>query len=224
MATFEITVYQSRGVTNYCKNQWEEPYRAEDRVKTYFEATTYDNHSVSVTKSGSTIGTPTEKTGESFEAKYPCDRSFTVEYDDLAQWWIDYVDCELSAARDCDLLLTSASDGGLARNDHYATASRGHNLAHLPSDRDQWGTSEGHGGMQTAMHEAGHTLLDKGPSWEHNSGYVFERGGGDWRTPMGHGGEAGENECEDSHPHHDEGHENLRWYEDCAVANWKHTG
>jgi hypothetical protein len=224
MGIFEVTVYQSRGVTNYCDDTWGDPYRAEDRVKTYFEAPDYSNHSVSVTKSGKTITPPTENIFESFEANYPCDRTFTVEYDKLAYWWKDYVDCELTEAQDCDLLITSAGSGGLAINDHYATASRGHDLAHLPSSYDEWGTSNGHGGMQTAMHETGHAFLDKGASWEHNSGYVYERSGGNYRTPMGHGGSSGENECNDPHPDHTDGHEELEWYQHCAVDNWVHTG
>lgn len=223
MATFEVTVYQSEGVTDYCNNTWGDPYRAEDRVKTYFGATSYDTHSVSVTKSGETIGVPTEATQQSFSAKYPCGTVF-YDYEDLAAWWLDYIACYETEARDCDLLLTSADGGGLTRKDQFATAGRGHDLAKLPADRDQWGTSTGHAGMQTAMHEAGHAFLDKSASWEHNSGDVLERGGNDYRTPMGHGGSSGTNECGDSHPDHDDGYETLRWYANCAVANWTHTG
>lgn len=201
-----------------------DPFRAEDRVKTYFEAPNYDTHSVSVTKSGESIGVPTEQLGDSFDAPYPCDRSFTVSYNSLIAWWQDYVDCQIDKSQDCDLLLTSAGGGGVCRNDHYSISSRGQDIASLPASYEIAGCDTGHGGMQTAMHEAGHAFMDKGASWEHNSGYVYERGSTYHRTPMGHGGSAGDNECGQRSPDHTDGCEEMRWYKNCCVENWVHTG
>jgi len=152
---------------------------------------------VSVTKSHDQVPAPTEQVGESFEAQYPCDRSFTVSYDRLVGWWVDYVDCKLNKSQDCDLLLTTDSGGGVNRHDRYAVSSRGGDIASLSASYEIQGCQDGHGGMQTAMHETAHGFMTEGSQWEHNSGHVFDSGSNNYRTLFGSGGE---NECGYSSP------------------------
>ena len=73
--------------------------------------------------------------------------------------------------------------------------------------------------MWTAMHEAGHALMgeDLSVEEEHNVGYVYDRGSYYHRSPMGHGGDASENDCGDWSLDHTDDCEEMHWNDDCCV-------
>jgi hypothetical protein len=227
MSEFRISVYQTKQLTNYCNDQFNDEYRAQQNVKTYIESYNYTKHYVTVNTPSFTAGAPTENVYDSFSAKYPCDRTFTVDYTNLVQWWKDYVQCELSESQDADLLLTDSDSGGggLTLNNQYSASGTGARVAAAPTSYSEYGCGSDYDGIQGAMHEVGHAFLDNGSEWEHEAGYVYDHGGTYYRTPMGYGGDIGYGSCDQYvSDTHDENCNQMHWYENCSVENWVHTG
>lgn len=228
MATYEISIYQTNELYNYCKDTYGDGYRARDRAYTYFEgADDYLSDNITVYKPDTGIGAPTEELNESFDAAYPCDRSYTVSYDKLVYWWEDYVDCELGTTRDCDLLLTNANspNHGRARKSQYACAEGGPHIADLPSSYDERGYTDPYDAMETAMHEFAHCVMDgtddDGTTYnEHAVGDSHYHDGDYFETMMTNDTIGSKNECDDFVDSPD-GYE-MRW-DYCCESKMEHT-
>lgn len=199
-------------------------YTPIDRAVEYIEgAFSYSPHTVT-TILGSTVNAPQEKVFESFEATFPCDKSFTVTYDHLGDWWYDYVRCELGVSNDCTLLLTSYdSEAGVCTKNEYSVSEGGQHVADLPSPFEIWGCTRPFDSMQTALHEVGHALMGLGDdaegSEEHDVGGRYNHNGTISRTPMGVLGSY--NECSDYAPEHDNCGEMQYW--ECCEDRMTHT-
>jgi len=216
MATFEIAVWETKELYDSVG------YQAQTRVEEYLEGAidTQSEHSVNVLTPSDVIGAPTEEVQESFDAKYPCDRTFTITYDGLLEWWVDVVDCNISdssEASDANFLLTN-SDGQLGNSvgDYYSVAEGGPSIANLPSSYDLYGCSDPYDSMQTALHEIGHCLMDGAnydpPFEEHEVGNVYDHNGTKARTPFARTNMY--NECDSWVEDHD-GCDEMRYSECC---------
>lgn len=218
MSTFEVAIWETRDLYDLVG------YGAQTRAKEYLEGAinTHSEHGVNVSTPTGVIGAPQEIEAQSFDATYPCDRSFTATYDNLTQWWVDYVKCNLTEVRDVDILLTAYdSEGGRCLEDHYAVAEGGPNIADLPSSYDLYGCTTPYDSMQTALHEIAHGLMDGTADGflEHDVGDIYDHSGLQARTPMATTNQY--NECDVYVGSHD-GCDEMR-YSECCESKMKHT-
>lgn len=212
--SFEIAVYQTTKLTNYCYNTYGDSYRAQDRAATYLQgAFDYSEHSVTIRTPSTDISAPQEETNSSFETNYPC-TNYLGTFSNLGGWWDARIEScsDLSHAADCDLLLTNDSgEAGVAVDNQSACSEGGPNIADLPSSFNLYGCSTPYDSMQTALHEVAHTLMS-GSFDEHKVGNVYDHSGTAARTPMATPGEYNEcNEYVSSYDNCDE----MRWSECC---------
>ncbi|WP_152421751.1 hypothetical protein [Haloferax denitrificans] len=182
-----------------------------------------NQHTITVDTPTTSISAPQELRPGPFTTNVP-GYQFQVTYDTLTEWWLDFVDAYLTKREDAMLLITNYDSGaGSALENYYAMAEGGPGIAATPSIYNSEGVGENFDDMQTALHEAGHTLLDKGPYWEHRSGSTFFSFGTSkyHRTPMGY--EIGEQSCNSVSSAHDD-HAEKMWYNpNCAVDNFEKT-
>jgi len=78
--------------------------------------------------------------------------------------------------------------------------------------------------MQTVFHEIGHALLEGYTQGEeHNMRNVYlDESGHPHRTPLGHGGTAGNNYCGDDVDYHTTERQAI-FFDDCATDHFSHT-
>lgn len=196
--SFEIAVYQTTKLENYCYDTYGDSSRAQDRAKTFIEgAFSKSNHTCTVHTPSTDISAPQEETNSSFDATYPCS-SMTGTFSNLAGWWDARIEncSDLSHTADADLLLTNdPGESGVAIGNQTACSEGGPNIADLPSSYELYGCSQPYNSMQTALHELAHCLLDgkNGGFDEHKVGNVYDHFSGSAKTPMATPGES--NEC-----------------------------
>ena len=227
MVTLEVGIWQTGELTNDLDsvgNKWS----GAARVKTYLEGAfshSGNPHSINASVMTEKIPALTEHVTESFTADYPCDRSFELSYDNLNQWWEDYIKCNLTDKEDCVLLLTNRDSGaGLCTSSHYATAEGGFDMGMAPGNYERYGDGDEFSSLSTALHEAGHAFLGKSTEFEHNAGTVVRTTTGVHRTPFGDDGMT-EDACGNSVPYdwHHSGHQALYFNPDCTVNHIEHT-
>lgn len=107
------------------------------------------------------ITAPTEEPNSSFDAKYPCDRTFTISYDNLYDWWQDYTDCELDNLEpDCNLLITNNSGAcGGGRGGGTLAVANGNRIENL-ADGLTYDDSCAAYSMGTVLQEVGHCIVN----------------------------------------------------------------
>lgn len=205
MATFDISIYVTQELYNHCDDEYGDGFRAQKRAKTFIEgADNKMSDNVYVKTPSDVYDAPVDELGNSFDARYPCDQTFTVSYDGLVQWWKDKVDCDLGTTDDCDLLLTNGDSGnhGVTLGNQYACAEGGKHIADLPSSYDDRGYGKAYNAMETLMHEFAHALMDgkndDGTTYdEHAVGDSLYHDGDYFETMMTNGTIGSNNECDD---------------------------
>lgn len=184
--SFEIAVYHTAKLSNYCYQTYGNSERARDRAKTYIEgAFSKSDHTCDVLTPSTDISAPQEQTNSSFDATYPCS-NISGTFSNLAGWFDARIDncSDLSHSADADLLLTNdTGELGVSIGNQIACSEGGPNIADLPSSWEQYGCSQPYNSMQTALHELAHCLLD-GSFDEHHMGYVYDHFNGSAKTPM----------------------------------------
>lgn len=205
MATFDITIYRTEELDGA---DGEVPlYRARDYLKGTFGNSS--NHSVNVDINTSTIWAPQQEVHSGFSSKFPCDGTYySVDYENLGQWWKDYVDCKLNQTRDADMLLTDSGPAGITINKQFIAVGA-EAISDCVSYFKDYECGYEYDSMRAVLHEFGHSLLDVDESVdpsslsvsnpEHNVGNTVTRSNTTYRTPMGYGAEGNhENQCDNS--------------------------
>lgn len=208
----------------------ENEFEVRDKADTYIqsESTSDDPARLWGYTKSEVYSAPTEDPHESFDAKYPCDRTFTITYDNLLDWWDDMVECEdLSTESDSNILITDNDGycgGGLAWVYGTTCVANGNNIENLPDSYVDYEHGCGAYSMATVMQEIGHNVMD-GPSdsdgdgeGQHDTGATVYHSDGRAVTPMSAGywdDLEGDNECGESYPDPDDGYYEFR-YSDCA--------
>lgn len=242
MSDWEIALYQTYSLWDYCDTEYGDGYRAQKRAKTYiegaFEAIRNDysdvpDHTVTVLTPSSTPNAPQQAIRPDFTSKHPCYTGLgDINYDNLVQWFSDWTGCKDEVrGQHCTALLTNGSNdgGGLgqtAKDYNHAGASTGRFIGDLPSTYDRYGpekpdTNNAHDAMGTLMHEIGHSLQSfnndaDSDGMHHDVGYYDSYY--DSMTPMGITN--GDNECSD--PNGSSSYVELCWSE-CSVKHWDYN-
>lgn len=216
MATVEVKIW----ATDKLYSRDSEVYKKlENGIVNSFEFA--DGYTASVLQATQNIDAPVEDPFASFTAA-PCGTS--VDYDNLLQWWDDYLACTSIAEADhSNLLVTDNSGlGGFGERPGNAAVSAGRQLTDLSTDPTVGGCTAAKDALQTALHEVGHNL-----SLYHDNGNLYEDGDKYYTTNMLNGYEENndgqDNRCgkyvpeidKDSQTHcHDAG-----WF-DCEENNF----
>lgn len=212
--SFEIAVYHTTKLANYCDETYGNSERARNRAKTFIEgAFGESNHTCNVLTPSTEINAPQEEPKSSFNATYPCS-DVPGTFSSLVGWFDAAFDncSNLSTAADADLLLTNdPGEAGISVGNQFACSAGGPNIADLPSSYKQFGCSQPYNSMQTALHELTHCLLD-GSFDESKIGDVYEHFNGSAKTPMATPGE--KNVCGTHVPSADSCWE-MRWSNCC---------
>lgn len=223
MADYQIAVYLTKSLEN------DSGYTAQDRAKEYIEgAFDYTPFTVQVLTPYDTLDAPVESSGVSFQAYDLCNPPNKKEYNNLREYFRDWINCDNQTnADDVNLLLSNADDknGGLGGG-KFAVAETGRYIANLPFGYEVWGDTDAHDGMHTALHELGHCLIgvmndyDGDDVGHHDAARTYDRATAKTMTPMYiHGSE---NDCEDDYTQSGYDAEELRW-SDCAVGNFEES-
>lgn len=142
-------------------------YKAQDAVIEYLEGAFSNTDGVSVfaLTPNDLVPAPVENSyqedGRTFIADDPCDNTQT-EYQTLAHWWLDYLNCQTNHAADSNLLITNSTErGGYAfYDDADGIAAVTEGGPHLEDDStyDQFENSYDSRAHRTALEEIGHNL------------------------------------------------------------------
>lgn len=116
MEMFDINIYQSRKLGGYSDREHYEKWRPAENVENCLESVADNLGSISVNVDviRDDIAAPTEDLDEGFwtsshysQPDHPCGDGYEY-YDNLEDWWMEWVDCH-STATDSNLLLTNGS-------------------------------------------------------------------------------------------------------------------
>ncbi|MFD1514446.1 MULTISPECIES: hypothetical protein [Halomarina] len=140
-----------------------------------------------------TISAPTEvpNPDDPFDARYPCDQTFTISYENLYEWWKDYTSCELNNLEpDCNLLITRNSGicGGGRGGGTHAVAN-GYAIENLTEGQTY---NEGCGAFSLGivLQEVGHCTINVSDSdgdghGDHDTCDNVSHNSKQYITPMG---------------------------------------
>jgi hypothetical protein len=204
MATYEIGLWTSEKLWNWCVDQGYTGKESTYTIKNYLDNMQDRieiSHDFVASVKDTKIPAPTEQVFEEFDAADPCGTSYTIHYDKLLPWWRDYSDCNISNMEaDANLLITSnrSSTGVAYGGGYHATCNGGRDVADCSTiyyeHTDEGGYYEC---LHAALHELGHNLLsnfgdsDGDGEDQHDVGAVYSRTEGDSITAMSRGGYAG---------------------------------
>lgn len=164
--TYDVAVYASSELRSWCSNNYSNATEAQERAQEYIEGAFgyVSNYSVNVTIVDTDVPAPVEHYDQSFQTGYPCDPWKTVDYNNLYDWWKDWMDCQASVdAADSNILITSTdqSDGGRAgTGGTRAVAQVGRYLARAPTNYTTYGCYLKHSAAETVLHEIAHNFTD----------------------------------------------------------------
>jgi hypothetical protein len=212
MGTYEMMVVQSTSLTNHCENQYSDGDRARQRAETFIKGAIEEStsHTVNFLTPSGDMYAPQQEIQGSFDAKYPCDRTFTINYDNLLQYFDDGLDCvEEKRAADANIIIpdTNDSDGGLAYGcgdySGLGGARTGQGIAQASWSYETHGYDFEHTAVHTLLEELGHILLncnttdgDGDGIYDHDSGKIDFRDSGNTISPMSIDDIEGDNACE----------------------------
>lgn len=238
---YKVGIWTSQELADYCDDNHSNKWEAAENVKAHLEEMAYVVGEVLYANvKESTIPAPVERYDESFETQYPCDRTFTVTYDHLLDWWETYGGCEIDDSeleKDSNLLLTSTSSysGGRAYTGTtpYAHAQTGQKCSNASSTERGGGQWSSWNGIQTALHETGHNTMeyfdprddDCGNSGHHETGnYRYHEDGDEWgATPMSSNYQEcvrPDNICGNDPDHDETGYRHMIW-SSCCMSHWE---
>ncbi|WP_257300926.1 hypothetical protein [Haloarchaeobius sp. FL176] len=162
MANYDIVIHGSKELRDHCEDEYGDRNRAQDRAVTYLEGAgnRLSNHSINAEFIDTDITAPTQEyhVDNTYQAK-PCDRIW--EYNWLHTWFRDYCSCNgIQEGDDCTFLLTfidgMLSGGAMSYDTGHSVVITGKYIATLPSSYEPRGTTVGHNGVATLLHEFGH--------------------------------------------------------------------
>lgn len=228
MTDYEMCIYQSQELTDYCETEYGDPHRAIDRAETFLKGAfqNIDFNTVSFVDSSTDLHCPQQAIRQSFETMCPCDTGYTCSYDHLTAWFKETLECNgYQEGADSTLLLTNGDkpNGGLAyKTGNKAAASTGAHVAGLPSSYEKYGQNTSFEGMETAFHEIGHNILQAGFDDDgdgvdqHDTGIITLWYDNYYKSPLDIEGET--NDCGEDNLYTVDG-----WYmrySDCAISNF----
>lgn len=201
MITYDVNIYQSEALTDYCDSDDDLGSKeAANNVKDVLESvfSNISGKSVSVSSNLPSIQIPKYATqgtsyvsvnqdlrtdnvyvGEDQNVNYP--RPFSAPhpthsdpyhfevFTDGLRWWRYFVDegGHVPKTDHSNLLLTSTGSGGggraFAGESPFAISRTGQSCAHFDTSWGLTGSASDFDGMQTAIHEIGHNLLENDP-------------------------------------------------------------
>lgn len=180
--SYKIRIWQSQVTRDENYNDGYDEDVALNRAEAFIdEAFNRVNHeNADVTTSGTYVSTPTEIQNESFESYHPCSTSYRKQYDNLVEWFHDWLDCgfdSVGRVNDCNLLITYGNNpgGGLANtnmtgNGPVAVASTGQHLPLVDSSYVKYGDgTDKYGAPMATLHEVAHNVMEHGTN-HHNRG------------------------------------------------------
>jgi hypothetical protein len=226
MTSFDVVLYTSRKLRNYCDNSYGDPNRALKRAETYLKGAMnrVSGHYISVDYETDQIPAPIEFYKDS--SGFTWNRCYTGEttYNWLQNWFRDYLACEqLPKGGDCTILLTSLydeTDGGvMATGDGIGVVCPGRYIAGLPSYFRYRGTSNNTNAADTLLHEFGHYAMGS-VSKSHQRGDNYPLADNGFPTTLSNGLAYGDaNACgQGFYPESTDGQE-LIW-DDCCTNLW----
>ncbi len=220
MTTLDIHIWQTEELTEYCKNNYSEDYRAAKIAKTYIEGAFSQSGGYSADVDTKTT-TPFPKVqgpaGKSFEQTATCDSSETIYYDSVLDYWsyqLNYSCWDYERAQHVDLLLTKYDSSGLATSGEAVAAVGEHIADNAPESYEKFGKRSENDGvfnkLDTVLEEVGHALKAQGSCSDrfaddndndgssHDSGVVDYNSSGDYYaiTPIGITGDTCSNDCQ----------------------------
>lgn len=168
MPTLDLTIYQTFDLTNYCSNNFSNEYRSRDRAATWISGAFNDtsDYDINITKADTTPDPPQEgPIQDSFSAQCLCTQDFTCDYNNLFDWWTDWLDSldncnDGPKAADANLLLTNWDKGGGLGEASAAVAGVGPDVAELDSQYEAFGYQTSHKRLNAAIHELGHCFIN----------------------------------------------------------------
>jgi len=187
MAHYDIRLFTSEELYDYCDSEYNWGWRAAANALTYFEgAFDRENHTADVAASiEKKIPAPTEHYDRSFYDN-PCGAYFKY-YESLTSWFgHDYLPCSSLETAEVNILLTktnNAGGGSLSRNTGAGVVQTGKYIADLPSTFEERGNTKAFSAMDTALHEFGHYAMGGVPG-SHQRGRTKYKSDGDYITPM----------------------------------------
>lgn len=228
MSTFNIAVYETKRLYDYCSSEYNDGWRAKKRAETFIEgALNRWGYSVNFEDTTGHIANPgTEKRDETFSDD--CDlcnpKGIDCTYRVLG-WFKEWVECGRPAGDQSSILLsdTSSPNGGRAyRNGKYAHATTGRFVADLPSSYEKHGTTDADCGFNTVIHELGHNFMqntnfDTDGDGEDHHDVAKYHSRVDWYTQTAMDSNGGSNECGDPEKSH-RGWEHT--WSDCCHDRW----
>lgn len=231
MSSFEVAVFQTAKLGDKLESNYGERYKASKAMRTFIEGAfnhSGNQHTVSVDNPFDDVYAPVQNVSDSISTNDPCGSPTTQDYNGLVYWWEDYVSCNLTERNDCMVLLTAKDSGsGSTWQNYYAVVEGGPDVAKLDGSYSEFGCGQKWEDMQNVLHEMAHAFLDEND--EHDHGNVYQHDCGyfcsNWyRTPIGHGGDAGTNACYDDIPSdHDDSCNAMYWDPDCATDRFTNT-
>jgi len=183
-----------------------------------FDRTPY---SASLRTDSEVVSAPVEDYDTAFTAPYPCDPNYSIDYDNLLQWWKDYIACNsVDEGGDVTMLITGKKANGGGRvnlSGGEAHVQTGKLLVQCPSTYQEYGMGDKYRAMRTVHHEFGHYAMGD-VDYSHDWGDTFTHGTSDhYMTPMYV--QAGANQCGESvEQSGDRGWEQV--WSDCCQTQW----
>lgn len=163
MSTYEVGVWITKELYDYCESQYGDGYRARDRAITWIEgAFDQGSHSVNSVYGSETPNPPTEDITGTRCGSCICEWNNDCCWDNQYDWWVDYYQgsCTgLKSANDAATLLTKGNGGGYGTGS-FAVAGNGVGIASLDNTYQEFGYYDQHQDMGVVLEEVGHALID----------------------------------------------------------------
>lgn len=158
---FEVGVYTTQKLYDHCESDATYGFQARDVAKDIIEgAFGRWKHSVDINLSDNPVNAPKEGKGGPFQAELPCNR-MVVSWNDLRDWWEYWTKeskcTDTVSGRDCHVLLTNASVGGLGTG-AAAIVTGGFKMAKQFNSYEKYGYEDYHKKAKNLLHEVGHNL------------------------------------------------------------------
>lgn len=193
MTDYDVMIYATESLRDYCRDEHYDASRAERRAKQYLEGAfdRVSGHSISASIGDTDVPAPFEQYKVDDPVSYTMCYGSEPEYEWLHAWFRDYTACYgLDQADDVTMLLSNTSTksgGAMSPDDGFSAVQTGRKLSHASYGYESRGTSDAILAMDTVHHEFAHYAMGRVENSHQRGDDYYYTSDTRYLTPMANG-------------------------------------